>query len=54
MGPRVSPLENEQCRQCSSFADYVKQTKKKQKDEQKDDNNVCVSFAPLIILHRIA
>lgn len=38
MGPRASPLDNEQCRQCTSFADYVKQTRKKQKSEQNDDS----------------
>lgn len=40
MGPRVSPLDNEQCKQCTSFADYVKQTRKKQKADQKDDVQV--------------
>ncbi|XP_066250128.1 FAD-linked sulfhydryl oxidase ALR [Euwallacea similis] len=30
MNRRPTPLDNEQCRSCSSFSDYVKQTKKKQ------------------------
>ncbi|CAH0546053.1 unnamed protein product [Brassicogethes aeneus] len=29
MSRRPSPLDSEQCRQCSSFSDYVRQTKKK-------------------------
>lgn len=29
MTRRPSPLDNEQCRQCSSFSDYMKSTKKK-------------------------
>ncbi|XP_060534822.1 FAD-linked sulfhydryl oxidase ALR [Cylas formicarius] len=33
MNRRPSPLENEQCRQCSSFSDYLKSTKKKGKDD---------------------
>lgn len=32
MNRRPTPLDNEQCRQCSSFSDYIKSTKKK-KDE---------------------
>ncbi|CAG9770495.1 unnamed protein product [Ceutorhynchus assimilis] len=32
MNRRPSPLENEQCRSCSSFSDYIKSTRKK-KDE---------------------
>ncbi|KAF7270784.1 evr1_Alr domain-containing protein Alr [Rhynchophorus ferrugineus] len=34
MNRRPTPLDNEQCRQCSSFSDYIKSTKKK-----KDENN---------------
>ncbi|KAJ8931239.1 hypothetical protein NQ314_015883 [Rhamnusium bicolor] len=33
MSRRPSPLDNEQCRQCSSFEDYVKSTKKQVKEE---------------------
>nr|CAH7736059.1 unnamed protein product [Callosobruchus chinensis] len=33
MSRRPSPLDNEQCRQCSSFQDYMKSTKKKLKNE---------------------
>lgn len=42
MSRRPSPLDNEQCRQCSSFSDYVKSTKKRVKEEslQNADDNV--------------
>ncbi|XP_018566768.1 FAD-linked sulfhydryl oxidase ALR [Anoplophora glabripennis] len=42
MSRRPSPLDNEQCRQCSSFSDYVKSTKKRVQQEgslNTDDNN---------------
>lgn len=41
MSRRPSPLDNEQCRQCSSFSDYVKSTKKRVQEESlrnADDN----------------
>ncbi|XP_065155372.1 FAD-linked sulfhydryl oxidase ALR-like isoform X1 [Atheta coriaria] len=34
MSPRVSHLDNEQCRQCTSFADYMKENKKRLVEEQ--------------------
>ncbi|KAJ8957490.1 hypothetical protein NQ318_020517 [Aromia moschata] len=36
MSRRPSPLDNEQCRQCSSFSDYVKSAKKKIEQENGD------------------
>ncbi|CAG9821824.1 unnamed protein product [Phaedon cochleariae] len=33
MSRRPSPLDNDQCRQCSSFSEYVKTTKKKVQDD---------------------
>lgn len=42
MSPRISPLDNEQCRQCTSFADYIKQNRKKIQDHVSSDEGVCV------------
>ncbi|KAL1517384.1 hypothetical protein ABEB36_001153 [Hypothenemus hampei] len=33
MNRRPTPLDNEQCRSCSSFSDYIKSTKKKKGNE---------------------
>jgi len=33
MNRRPTPLDNEQCRSCSSFSDYVKSTRKTKKDK---------------------
>lgn len=45
MSHRASPLDNEQCKQCTSFADYVKQTKKKYKVENGEDMCVSIFFS---------
>lgn len=58
MSRRPSPLDNEQCRQCSSFSDYMKSTKKKINDEdgaqgrspvrkylcEKNHNQLCTKY----------
>ncbi|XP_017779893.1 PREDICTED: FAD-linked sulfhydryl oxidase ALR [Nicrophorus vespilloides] len=42
MSPRVSHLDNEQCRQCTSFADYMKQSKKKYQQESNPNEEMCM------------
>lgn len=42
MSRRVSPLDNEQCRQCTSFSDYIKQNREKINAEVNDDEEMCV------------
>ncbi|XP_022903634.1 FAD-linked sulfhydryl oxidase ALR isoform X2 [Onthophagus taurus] len=37
MSPRVSHLDNEQCRQCTSFSDYIKKNRKKINEEMPED-----------------
>ncbi|KAI4471587.1 alr/erv [Holotrichia oblita] len=41
MSRRVSPLDNEQCRQCTSFADYIKQNREKIAEVNDDDEDMC-------------
>lgn len=47
MNRRPSPLDNEQCRQCSSFSDYIKSTRKKNKDENGNVTGSPASKGPL-------
>ncbi|GJQ78914.1 putative sulfhydryl oxidase [Trypoxylus dichotomus] len=37
MTNRISPLDNEQCRQCTSFSDYIKQNREKINAERPED-----------------
>lgn len=44
MSRRPTPLDNEQCRQCQPFKDYVKKSTKN-KEGERDDSHKSVSTA---------